>query len=280
MASNPQIVPRQALGAVNSNATIATPVPATNKRKATDEAPQKYNIDDDICQTVDISCDRVRTKIRNFINSGEMKVGEFQKEIGANSKSYSSFMGQTGPYKGSGSCVYSNAFAFFKLRELSGIKAPKKKVKKEDEVKQNDVSAIQLEGEAENAVEAYDTCDEVRKKIRAYLATPSVTQAGFLREIAKTYGDDRKIQSKVLNDFLGKKGPMAGNTSSVFYSSYVFFEKLRIRDGKPKSKARLEMEGIYQKEGGVDTKRRNDGMVFVMAGERPYEDKYGRVRCL
>lgn len=227
---------------------------------------------------VDISCDRVRTKIRNFLNSGEMKVGEFQKAICVNSRSYGTFMGQSGPYKGSGSSVYVNAFAFFKHRELNGIKPLKKKVKKEDEVKQNDVSAIVLDGEAEGEVKVYDTCDEVRKKIRAYLAGPSVTQAGFLREIAKTYGNDRKIQSKSLNDFLGKKGPMAGNTNTVFYSSYVFFEKLRIRDGKPKSKFRLEMEGVWKS--GVDVKNRNDGKYWTVSGGAvPYEDKYGRVRC-
>jgi hypothetical protein len=237
---------------------------------------------------VDISCDRVRTKIRNFINSGEMKVTEFQKAIGTNSRSYGAFMGQSGPYKGSGSSVYGNAFAFFKHRELNGIKAPKKKVKKEDEAKQNDVSGIKLDGEEEQEVEVYDSCDEVRKKIRAYLASPSVTQAGFLREIAKTFGADKKIQSKSLNDFLGKKGPMAGNTSSVYYASYVFFEKLRIRDGKPKSKHRLEMEKVWDGtepfgsgKAGVDVKTllSNQSYICSVDGPAPYMDEYGRVRC-
>jgi len=85
-------------------------------------------------------------------------------------------------------------------------------------------------------------CDEVRRKIQAYLQQPSVTQAGFLREIAKTYTDGRKIQSKSLNDFLTKKGPYAGNTSAPFYASYVFFEKTRLREGKGKSNHRINME--------------------------------------
>jgi hypothetical protein len=152
-----------------------------------------------------------------------MKVGEFQQALGVSSNAYSRFMGQSGRDKGSGSDTYIEAFKFFKKRELQGIKAPKKKVKKAEEAVKNDVSAIQLEGEAEGNVPVFDSCDEVRRKISAYLREPGVTQAGFLREIAKTYGDGRKIQSKLLNDFLGKRGASAGNTSSVFYSSYVFF---------------------------------------------------------
>lgn len=95
-----------------------------------------------------------------------------------------------------------------------------------------------------------------------------------MREIAKTYRDGRKIQSKSLNDFLGKRGATAGNTSSVFYASYVFFEKLRIAENKPKSKHRLDMEDIHPN--GLDTQTRNERYI-CFAGEVPYEDKYGRV---
>jgi hypothetical protein len=89
-----------------------------------------------IYQHVNISCDAVRTKVRSFLNSGEMKVTSFQKAIRANSKSYSSFMGQKGPFKGSNSNIYPKA------KELNGITAPppKKKVKKEDSEKTVDVT--------------------------------------------------------------------------------------------------------------------------------------------
>jgi hypothetical protein len=70
--------------------------------------------------------------------------------------------------------VCQNAFAFFKHRELNDIKAPRKKVKKEDEDKATDVSGVHLEGEEEEEIPVYDTCDMVRKKIREYLAHPSV----------------------------------------------------------------------------------------------------------
>ncbi len=184
-------------------------------------------------------------------------------------------MGQNGRDKGSGCDTYVQAFKFFKKRELQGIKAPKKKVKKSEAIVKNDVSGIHLDGEAEVNVPVFDSCDEVRKKISAYLREPGVTQAGFLREIAKTYPEGKKIQSKVLNDFLGKRGASAGNTSSVFYSSYVFFEKMRIRDGKPKSKHRQEME--KQHPGGFDVKHRSDGRVWCFGNQRPVEDKYGKI---
>jgi len=38
---------------------------------------------------------------------------------------------------------------------------------------------------------------------------------------------------------------VVGNTSSVYYGSYVFFEKITIRDGKAKTKTRVEMEELY-----------------------------------
>jgi hypothetical protein len=85
-----------------------------------------YSPDFDICHDVNISCDAVRTKICSFLNTGEMNVTTFQKVIKANSKSYSSFMSQKGPYKGSNSDIYANPFASFKARELNGIKYLKK----------------------------------------------------------------------------------------------------------------------------------------------------------
>lgn len=136
-----------------------------------------------------------------------------------------------------------------------------------------DVSAISLHGEASHSVPVYDMCDTVRRKIRAALRREGVTQAAFLRAIAATYSDGRKIQNKQLNDFLAKKGPLSGNRSCIYYAAYVFFEKVRIRDGKEKDKDRLAVE--KQWPGGVDTVR---DCSYVWAGpEGAYLDKYGAV---
>ncbi|TVY35188.1 hypothetical protein LSUB1_G007546 [Lachnellula subtilissima] len=215
-----------------------------------------------------------------------MKVGEFQKAIGSSSSTYSAFIAQSGTYKVVNSTVYHNDSAFFKHRELNGIKSLTKKTKPEDQPKL-DVSGIELEGEAEGEVEIYDTCDEMRKKIRAHFTSPSVTQAGFLREISKTYRDGRKISSSTLSTFMGKNGPLMGNTSPVFYASYVYFEKMRIRDRKPKSQSRLGMEDIYDGHSmfsggpGVNVKDRHDGEYIVpVSCKGLYHDKHGRVHVM
>jgi hypothetical protein len=90
-----------------------------------------------------------------------MKVTEFQKAIGVNSNSYGRFMGYKGAYQGSDNGTYLAAFHFFRKREQKGIKVPKKKVKKDDADQALDVSNIVLEGEAENAVPVYDSCEYV-----------------------------------------------------------------------------------------------------------------------
>jgi hypothetical protein len=137
-----------------------------------------------------------------------------------------------------------------------------------------DVSSIALPGEQTQAVRVFDTCDTVRRRIRTMLRRDGITQAGFLRAIAATYQDGRKIQNKQLNDFLAKKGPLAGNRSCIFYASYVFFEKLRIRDGKEKDRQRVEMERQWGPE-GVDTV--HDCSYSYSRGEGVWQDEYGGV---
>lgn len=73
------------------------------------------------------------------------------------------------------------------------------------------------------------------------MGKPEVTQATFLKDLA-LQAKVKGIQSKQLNDFRNYCGAHVGNTSRVFYGAYVFFEKMRIRDGEPKSEHRLVME--------------------------------------
>ncbi|KAG9235694.1 hypothetical protein BJ875DRAFT_373718 [Amylocarpus encephaloides] len=262
---------RPPLAEQNPNPFIQSLAPTREKRKA--DAIDGEDDDDDEFYITE-NCDQVRRKLRNFIEANEMKLGELQKALGVSGQSFNTFLGQTGPHKGAGTATYPAAFRFFQKRKERGIKEPVKRVKKGEE-KKNDFSDIHLEGEAEVAVKVFDSCDEVRKKINAYIKEPNVTRAQFLRDIAKTYPEKKRLQSKVLNDFLGKKGASAGNTSAIFYSSYVFFEKMRIHQGKPKSAHHVEMEKRHPQ--GFETKRRMDGPIFCMVGDRPYEDKYGNI---
>ncbi|KAI1768229.1 hypothetical protein GGR53DRAFT_462752 [Hypoxylon sp. FL1150] len=259
----------------------------SRKRKsdAVDEPENPPEIDDDdprIYETY-MTPNQVRRKVREFIEGGNMKVGEFQEAICITPTSYQRFMRMTGSDEGSGTAMYSHAFRFFRKRELQGLKAaPKaKKPKKSEAAKKGeqakqllDVSDVSLNGEETEEVPVYETCDEVRKKIRAFLRKPDISQQAFCRAISACCSEDRKIQSRQLNAFLNKKGPMEGNTSSAFYGSYVFFEKLRIKDGKPKSQFREEMEKIHRR--GVNTTEQ-ERFWICKGNERPYQDKYGQV---
>lgn len=277
---------------------IASPAPgntASRKRKSDAvEEPQflmqpehipDISDDDPRLYHVDQSCQQIRRKIRDFIDGGNMKVKEFQEAIGVSARSYQNFMSMTGTDKGMNCDTYPAAFKFFKKRELQGLRAlppkkpktgPRKNIAEEKASKTFDTGGMRLDGEDQQAVPVYDTCDEVRKKIRAFLKKPDVTQAAFCRAIGDSFPEKRSIQSRQLSTFLGRKGPTAGNTSAVFYGSYVFFEKLRIKEGKPKSQFRLEMESIHPKGMNV-TDQIDGGWVTMHKDERMVQDKYGRI---
>ncbi|KAF1990250.1 hypothetical protein K402DRAFT_460362 [Aulographum hederae CBS 113979] len=201
------------------------------------------------------SCQQVRAKIRQFLENGDMKVRDFCEAIGHSQTAYQRFMAKTGSMQGQESGVYGDAYDFFMERKVKGIPMPKKRKTGADEkVEKNcDVSGITLPGEENDEVEVYETCDEIRKKINAHLRKPGVTQAGFCRTLQEQYHrSDKGMQPRQLKTFLGYKGAIKGNTSSVFYAAYVYFEKLRIKEGKKKSKHREEMEERWQEKGGFD----------------------------
>lgn len=153
-----------------------------------------------------------------------------------------------------------------------------------------DVSDIHLEGENTHSVPIYDTCDEVRRKIRAFLRKDGVTQAALLRAIGRCrVSNDQQdaagpISSSSYRSFMRQQGPTAGGNSDVHYAGYVFFEKVRLRDGKPKSKKREEMESAWggssrtgKKGGGMSTGGR---YVLCRRDEVPMVDKYGRMQIV
>lgn len=141
-----------------------------------------------------------------------------------------------------------------------------------------DVSDITLPKEEVRRVPVFETCNSIRTQIRAILKRPGMSQAAFCRALGR-YGaapDGKAPTSRHLTTFLDKKGgPMAGNTNPVFYSSYVLFEKMRIRDGKNKSKFRTEMEEKHAKKGGVDIDVSTDRGLLLHVSERAYTDRWG-----
>lgn len=218
---------------------------------------------------VDEDCDQVRRKINRLLDSGEMTKTAFAKEIGVGARSLNGFLTQNGAFKGSGCAAYVAAWKFFKQREIAGVKLPGNKKQKTTGNAAGegssssaaskaakgpvDLSDIYLDGEEDDAVPIYDTCDEIRKKINAYFKKTGASQAQFHRDIhAQLRGPDRPAKpfaGAQLSNFRNSKGPIRGVKLPLFYACYVFFEKLRIKEGKPKSKHRLEMEELWYPAG-------------------------------
>jgi hypothetical protein len=281
-------------GNTAEHVTAAPTQLAGSKRKSTDTSDlPTINLDDyEISDGEPMdSCTVVRGKINRFLEAGEMKVGQFCDVIGVSGNAYRRFMAQNGKFAGEHSNTYRGAWEFFKKREMAGLQIPTKKQKtaasasasgasaagKKDAV--TDISSIHLDGnidtsrerpkpkatnaqskgEETDSVEVYDSCDEIRKKISAHLRKPSSTAAQLCRDLLAQYHTSEKkpskIQSGQLTKFRGYKGADTGNTSCVFYAAYVYFEKVRLAEGKPKSKHRLEMEEIWGDKGGFNVTR-------------------------
>ncbi|RSL81892.1 hypothetical protein CEP52_017093 [Fusarium oligoseptatum] len=194
------------------------------------------------------------------------KVGEFQRTIGVSSKAYLSFMNRTGTWDGDNCDTYHKAHRFFKKRELQGLplKAPRPKKPKtaasaKAAAEALDVSGVdELPGEETGSVPVFDTCEETRKKIRHVLARDGITQAAFIREINKSLPAGQSVSAANMRYFMGRKGPRDGNTNITFYAAYIFFEKKRIKAGKPKTDFREDMEAAwgplgFDREHGANT---------------------------
>jgi hypothetical protein len=267
------------------------------KRPRQDEDEDNSDLE---LEYLDKHCDQVRRQINTFIDNGGMKVGEFQKEIGANSNSYYRFMKQHGRDKGAGSSVYINAWKFFKRRELNKIPMPKKqktvavpeagknktstsdsgpepkskKTASQIALDLEKIASIKLDGEENDTVPIFDSCDEIRRKIGAYMRHDGVTQAEFVRALKAQFSDpEQKLRPNQLSRFRGNNGSEGGCGSPIFYSGYVFFEKLRIADGKPKTQHRIGMEGHWKYKGMG--RREPQGGYFCGPDTRPFDTPFG-----
>lgn len=93
----------------------------------------------------------------------------------------------------------------------------------------------------EDVTTVYDSCPEILKKIKAFLAQDGVTKKSF----CLTLGN---LNNNSLNRFMaGKKQAQAGNIT--YQRAYTFFEKKRLLEQEPKSKARIKNESEQGPEG-------------------------------
>ena len=190
-------------------------------------------------------------------------------------------MKQTGSH-GSESNTYVNALKFSQKREEKGIKMPRKQTAKQRVSSgsgkskgsvDTDVADVHLNGEEDESVPIYDTCDELREKLVAHLRGEGATQAATARAIAAQFPGDIKVSVGQLQTFLGGKGPRKGGDSRVFHGGYVPMEKLRIENKKPKTRFRQEMEAQWPEGFSREPYR---AWTFRV-GERVFEDKHGKI---
>lgn len=133
-----------------------------------------------------------------------------------------------------------------KTSESNNTNGSKAKNTKTDERDTHDVKDFHLDGEE-------DECVQCSTPVPAYVARFSAQEFHTFKKGAKS---------------------MQGSEKDIFYGANDYFEKLRIKQGKKKSKKRDEMERIWSPNGV--SREQNDRLV-LFRGERAFFDQYGRL---
>jgi hypothetical protein len=109
----------------------------------------------------------------------------------------------------------------------------------------------------------------VRSKVKLFLKQhPSESNASLARRMGTS--------SNNLSRFREKKGYDKGNTSTAFYDAYVYLEKVRLAQGKPKSKDRQKMEELWGPSGfDTTTNWNNKGLLMRESEHITRKNKYG-----
>ncbi|KAI0079571.1 hypothetical protein K474DRAFT_1658919 [Panus rudis PR-1116 ss-1] len=116
---------------------------------------------------------------------------------------------------------------------------------------------IKLEGEDEGGVPIYDDCNDIRRKIRQLQKQPGFKVTHWLKEIGN-------VNSNSYGRFMKATGPTGGAGNSTYYCAYVYFEKVRIFEGKKKTPKRLRTEA--ERPMGLPLEDRSH--VWVFTGRR------------
>ena len=215
----------------------------------------------------------VRFELNRYIDhcvaTGISSKAEIIKTLGVNHKSYRNFM-NTEFYKDSWSAVKNNTYTEgIKLLLDSGflhddlvtiinedvntnIPPPQKKIKTDDTGNITHIQHSSYTGTDNRsflipqilAVEGvpddcpvFDSCPQLVVKINQFLRRSGISKAALLAALGN-------INHKSLNEFLTSKQQERFRNVS-YRASYIFFEKLRILEGQPKSQDRLKNELMY-----------------------------------
>lgn len=259
----------------------------------------------------------VKHKLKAFVDSGELRIEALCQQLKVSEDDYKRFIAMRSERDNMGSIVYHNGREFLNDREKRGLHTtPAAKKQRRDSAQgsspatrknspreqtknsgPSDISDIHLEGEEHERVPIFDTCNDVRRKINAHLKKFAMSQTQFARDLNEHVAVADNVDQRKIGLFLKKSGANDGAKSPIFYAAYVYFEKLRIKDGKDKTKTRKEMEEVWGARGmsrDVDKNTRYVNSVFSSAksrqghadwyhsvlcykGSRPYGDKYGKM---
>ncbi|KAK0465427.1 uncharacterized protein EV420DRAFT_1637563 [Desarmillaria tabescens] len=95
---------------------------------------------------------------------------------------------------------------------------------------------VELEDENEDGtIPVYDDCAEIRRKIGLLQKTPGWKVTQWLRDIGG-------INNNSYSRFMKEKGRTGGASNGTYYAAYVYFEKVRIAEGKKKTPTRIKHE--------------------------------------
>ncbi|CAB9504206.1 expressed unknown protein [Seminavis robusta] len=208
---------------------------------------------------------QIRGEFQRYLDTCGRTTKDVLEEIGVSSRSFYKFMNRKN-YKDPWSAVQNQTY-FEAGRFLAKHDHQKKLQKKQDKkrkassssdgtaVKKAKPSVAAQRAEADawltevlattgaNEEVVYDSCPELVKKIKKlFQDKPGVTKAAFCR-IALS-GANNNALAKFL---AAKHQDQQGN--AVYRKAYAFFEKLRIKNGEAKTKARLKHEQEKGPEG-------------------------------
>ncbi|KAK0246095.1 hypothetical protein EDD85DRAFT_44825 [Armillaria nabsnona] len=115
-------------------------------------------------------------------------------------------------------------------------KAPSAKGKAKESEESVRWQDVKIEDENEDGtVPVYDDCAEVRRKIGLLQKTPGWKVTQWLRDIGG-------INNNSYSRFMKEKGRTGGASNGTYYAAYVYFEKIRIAEGKKKTPTRIKHE--------------------------------------